>query len=147
MINVDIEQNINLEMNGNNMRSPINPTHLDAEEKTSILYLLSQNKELMELIVSQNQEHRNVTDDLIDQNKKMQRTIRELVNDNNKEALYNKELSMRNLAGSRITAFEEYKDVYSDKLESVRKKVMKRVRTHIPGIQRNPPIYPDKYSV
>jgi coenzyme F420-reducing hydrogenase alpha subunit len=147
MINADIEQNINLEMNGNNMHSPINPTHLDAEEKTSILYLLSQNKELMELIVSQNQEHRNETDDLIDQNKKMQRTIMELVNDNKIEALYNKEVSMRNLAGSRITAFEEYKDVYSDKLESIKKKVMKRVRTHIPGIQRNLPIYPAESSV
>jgi len=52
---------------------------LVTEENTSMLDLLSQNKELMELLVLQNREHKNETRELIDQNKQMHKTIQDII--------------------------------------------------------------------
>jgi hypothetical protein len=46
---------------------------------STILNLISQNKELMNLLVIQNQEHKEETKELIEQNKGMQRTLKEMI--------------------------------------------------------------------
>jgi hypothetical protein len=48
-------------------------------DNSTILNLISQNKELMNLLVIQNQEHKEETKELMEQNKKMQETIQEMV--------------------------------------------------------------------
>ena len=48
-------------------------------DNSTILNLISQNKELMNLLVIQNQEHKEETRELMKQNKAMQKTIQEIV--------------------------------------------------------------------
>jgi hypothetical protein len=49
------------------------------DDNSTILNLISQNKELMNLLVIQNQEHKEETRELMKQNKEMQKTIQEIV--------------------------------------------------------------------
>ena len=49
------------------------------EDKLSVMDIITQNKELMNLLVIQNQEHKEETKELMKQNQEMQKTIQELV--------------------------------------------------------------------
>jgi hypothetical protein len=65
---------------------------VEVEEQTTMLELISQNKELMDLLVVQNQEHKKETRTLISQNKEMQKTIQEMVpkiGNNNNNTIHN----------------------------------------------------------
>ena len=52
---------------------------VEKEGQSTILNLISQNKELMNLLAIQNQEHKEETRELMKQNKEMQKTIQEIV--------------------------------------------------------------------
>ena len=52
---------------------------IKTNDNSTILSLISQNKELMNLLVIQNQEHKEETRELMKQNKEMQKTIQEIV--------------------------------------------------------------------
>ena len=66
---------------------------LGTDEQSTILNLISQNKELMNLLAIQNQEHKEETRELMKQNKEMQKTIQEIVpkigNNNNNNTINN----------------------------------------------------------
>jgi len=52
---------------------------LETVEKPSILYLLSQNKDLMEMLVLQNSEHKKETSKILEENTEMLKTIQDIV--------------------------------------------------------------------
>ena len=68
---------------------------LESVEKPSILYLLSQNKDLMEMLVLQNSEHKKETSKILEENTEMLKTIQDIVpkignnNNNNNNHQFN----------------------------------------------------------
>ena len=71
------------------------------DDNSTILNLISQNKELMNLLAIQNQEHKEETRELMKQNKEMQKTIQEIVpkignNNNNNNNTINNHFNIQN---------------------------------------------------
>jgi hypothetical protein len=66
---------------------------METEEKPSMMDLLTQNKELMELLVLQNKEHKEETNKILEENTEMRKTIQEIVpkigNNNNNTNKFN----------------------------------------------------------
>ena len=94
--------------------------NLETRENLSLLEVISQNKELMNLLAIQNQEHKEETKELMEQNKKIQETIKAIVpkigNNNNNNNTINNHFNIQNFL------YEDCKDAinFSEFIDNIK---------------------------